>query len=236
MAVWDRQAAPIDTAATKDSVLYVGFDLSQVDDLSAVVWVWVTPERFYVDSHFWLPKSTAAHYQEKHAIPFDQWADAGHVTLVDEPTISQAVRKQIAASIIDRTKGYTLKAVTYDRYKSDDTIATLEAARLTCVPVAQGYSVSPGAQELERRLKEGSITIASNPVLRWNAENVEIKSDDRGNIWPCKPHAKGRYAGYRAAKIDGISALVTALTEARKFTFPAARKMFKGTISLCRAV
>jgi phage terminase large subunit-like protein len=232
MGQWDAATGALDPHDLMDALLYVGFDLSQVDDLSAVIYTYVTPDRLYVDAHFYMPRVTGENYQSKYAIPYLDWADAGHITLLDTPTISQSARRRIAADIIARTKGRTVKAVCYDRYKADDTVATLEAAGLTCVPVAQGYSVAPGAQELERRIKEGSIRIAENPVLRFCAENTEVKADDRGNYWPCKPNAKGRYAGERARKIDGVSALVTALTEARKHSFPVAQKLWKGEVCI----
>lgn len=214
-----------------DAPQYDGLDLAQSDDLCARLKLWPTPEQLYVAAHFYLPRSTAERYQQQHGIPYDEWAKAGHITLLDEPTIGAAARRRIAEDVLkDKAR---IKAVCYDRYKADQTVAILEAAGVTCVPVAQGYSVSPGCFELERRLKEGSIVIQPNPVLRFCAENAEAKSDDRGNIWVAKPAAKGKYAGTKWKKVDGITALVTALTEARKHSFPAATKQWKGTI--CKA-
>ena len=101
---------------------------------------------------------------------------------------------------------------------------------MECVPVGQGWGVSSGVAELDRHMKQGTVTIAPNAVLAWCAENVELKSDERGNSWPVKPNAKERYAGRRGTKIDGISALVTALTEARKHDFPKPVKKWSGSI------
>lgn len=226
LSAWD---ARVGTAAPPaDAPLYVGLDLSEGDDLCAVALVWATPERFYVGSHFWLPRKTAERYEAKDGIPYTAWADAGHVTLPDEPTIRAAVRRQVAAAIIRRNKAGNVRAVCYDRYKADDAVAAMEAAGLTCVPVPQGYTLSPGCNELDRRTKERSVSIWPQPILRWCAENVEVKTAERGNLWPVKPNARGGYVGTRGRKIDGITALVTALTEARKHGFPAARKHWKG--------
>lgn len=120
--------------------------------------------------------------------------------------------------------------VCYDRYKADDVIARLEEAGIVCMPIAQGYTLSPGCEEFQRRMKERSTMVTTNGVLRWNAENTEVMSDSRGNFWLVKPNAKGRYAGTRSAKIDGIVATVTAMTEARKHHFPPAKKQYKGII------
>ena len=231
MARWDSCAGAIDPVQLREHPLYVGLDLSQGDDLCAAVFVWVSRERFYVRSKFWVPRDTAEHYQTKEAYPYREWAEQGHITLLDEVTVNPAVLERIADEILDATKGHQLKAVCYDRYKADHAVKRLEASGVTCMPIAQGFTVTPGCQELDRRLKEQSITIAPNPVLRACAEVVEVKHDDRGNFWPTKPNAKGSYAGTRSQKIDGISSLVTALTEARRHDFPAAApKDWQGSV------
>jgi phage terminase large subunit-like protein len=230
LSAWDACQGEI--APPADAPLYIGLDLSQGDDLCAATFNYVTPAEMIVDAKFWLPLSTAAHYAGKDGIPYLEWGESGHIELLEELTISPAVKHRIAANIIAIAKTRKVKAVCYDRYKADEVIAALEAAGLTCVPVPQGYTVSPGCNELERRLKERSIIVTTNPVLRWCAENTEVKQDDRGNIWPVKPNARGKYAGKRGLKIDGITALVTCMTEARKHTFPAAKKKWHGSATL----
>lgn len=230
LALWDAAAAAV-LPDVADAPLYTAFDLAQSDDLCAAVYVYPLPDRrFVVDAEFWLPRATAEKYVASDAIPYDEWAAAGHIHLIDEPTISSKVRRDIAAAVLARGAGREVRAVCYDRYKADETVAVLEGRGLTCVPVPQGWSVSSGCHELERRLAEPSIVLTANPVLRWCAENCEVKGDDRGNIWPVKPNARGRYAGERAKKIDGISALVTCLTEARKHSFPAAQQEWRGSV------
>lgn len=219
LAAWDRAAAkPFNASDLKGSPTYVGLDLSLSDDLSALTWIWATPDVMYVHAEFWLPRVTAERYELKHGTPWAQWQKDQAVHLVDVPTIDKSVRRAIAQRVIDMGKAHKVKAVCYDRYKADDTVAQLEAAGLTCVPIAQGYSVSPGCYELDRRLKAGTIVVAPNPVLRWCAENTAVKCDDRGNLWPVKPG--GDAGGSRWQKIDGIAALVTAMVEARRHQFP----------------
>jgi phage terminase large subunit-like protein len=233
VSLYDRCTEAIDQASIKDAYLYVGYDGSERDDLCAATFTWVTPDRFYVDAHFWIPKATAEHYETKNAIPYSQWAAAKYITLVDEPTISDAVQAQIAAEIIARAKPFKVKAVCFDRNRASFTIAALEKSGMTCVDVAQGYTLTPGCDALSRRMQERSITFAPNGVLRFCAENAEVSKPDRhGNYWPVKPMAKGQYAGRKSQKIDGISSLVTALTEARKHSFPTNQKQWTGRVWL----
>jgi phage terminase large subunit-like protein len=228
---WDACTLPIDPEKIKAADLYIGYDGSERDDLCAATFVWVTTERFYVDSHFWLPRATAEHYEKKNAIPYKAWSAAGHITLLDEPTISDAVQARIAAEIVARAKPFKVKAVCFDHNLCGYTIAALENAGLTCVDVRQGFTLTPGCEALARRIQEKSITFSPNGVLRFCAENVEVTTTDRhGNYWPAKPMAKGQYAGRKSQKIDGISSLVTALTEARKHSFPTNQKKWTGGV------
>jgi phage terminase large subunit-like protein len=224
LALWD--ACTGEFTASKDAVLYVGVDLSQCDDLCSVVYTWHTPDQFGVQSHFWVPKAKATYYEQKHGIPYSKWAHQGAIRLLDQPTIDADAAREIAGHIINVHKTHKVKAVCYDRSRADAVLKNLEDAGILCTPVPQGWTLTMGCQELERRLKEGTkaLIIAKNPVLRFNAENVEVKRDDHGNFWPTKPGSKGTYAGKPHAKIDGISALVTALTEARKQALVATKK------------
>jgi phage terminase large subunit-like protein len=231
MELWDSCAADLDHGKLKALPLYVGIDASAGDDLFAVTHVWVTPERHYVDAHFFLPKVTAQKYEDSHRIPFTRWAEQGHITLLDEPTINHAVRQRIAAEIIATSKVNPVLKLGYDRaWKADEVVATVAAAGIECEPIGQGWGVWEGSRELDNRLKEKAVTVSRNPVLRWCAENTEWEHGKHGGFWPVKPNAKGSYAGRRSAKIDGISALVTCLTEARKHAFPKTQQQWRGTI------
>jgi phage terminase large subunit-like protein len=222
MALWEAAEQDFNASGHCNDPLYIGLDLSAGDDLCAAGFIWVQPEKLFVGSHFWMPKVTAERYQSKYGIPYLDWAEQGHVELFDHPVIGGKQRRHIAAHIIEMKKRNKLRGVFYDAARADEVIATLEGAGILCVPIRQGYSLSPGCYALENRLSEGpeSIAIAKNPVLRFCAENVEVTCDTKNNIWPVKPAARGQYAGERAKKVDGITALVTALVEARKCNFP----------------
>jgi phage terminase large subunit-like protein len=231
MSQWDACTGDVDPSALVKVPLFVGLDLSQGDDLCASVFVWTTPERYHVTARFWVPRSTADKYERADGHQYRRWAADGAITLLDETTITPAVQARIAAEIVKAVDGHNVKAVAYDPYRSDAVIAAIEVAHpLKCYKVRQGFTLSSGCTELERRLKSGEIVIAPNPVLRFNAENVEVTTDPRGNIWPVKPGAKGRYAGRRSNKIDGIAALVTAITEAKTQESQPATANWTGTI------
>ena len=69
-------------------------------------------------------------------------------------------------------------------------------------PKAQGGAT----KEFHRLWLEKRIHHGGNPVLRWMADNVEVKADSDGNLKLVKPnHAMD------PRKIDGIAAMVNAV-------------------------
>ena len=231
MGLWDAATALIDPEAIKDAALYVGLDLSLGDDLCSASFVYSTPNKIYLRNLNWLPEATADEYDRQQGSPkYRPWASEGHLTLLDGKTIGSVAHKVIAAAIIEAGRANKIVKVCYDRAYAEESVKILEAAGIECQAIGQGWGVSPGCAELENRLKEGTVVIEANPVFRQAAENVEVKPDDRGNRWPVKPGAKGKYAGTRSIKIDPITATVSALVESRKHQWPDAAKAYKGTV------
>lgn len=215
----DACTAAFDAASLTKHSLYIGADIGETDDMTAVEYVWTDGLKVHVRHRMWMTRAAAEKHDAAHGMQFVEWAKAGHITLVESPTIGPAEKRAIAATIVDHVKGHNVVACCYDRAKADDLVAAMEAKGITPVPVAQGWTLSPGCREFSRRLEERSIVIEPNPAFRAQCEVVEVIPDNRGNIWPRKPNSTSRNVGNRWQKIDGITALVTALTEARKITF-----------------
>lgn len=234
MDQFDAACRPFNFSDRAADPCYVGLDMSLGDDLCAAVYVWTTAERFYIAGDFWLPRRKADYYIRRNSIPYNVWGDAGDINLIDEPVISETVQRRIAAQILQRTSKQNIKAVCYDPAYASYTVNELEAGGVTCVTIRQGWSVSAGCNELESRLIANTVQISPNGVMRFCAENTQVEQDNRGNVWPVKPGAKNKYAGKKGAKIDGIMATVTALTQARKFAFVAVKeqpKQWKGMVT-----
>lgn len=77
----------------------------------------------------------------------------------------------------------------------------------TVVPFGQGYKdMSPPTKELFKLTLEQRIAHGGHPVLRWNVDNVTIKTDPAGNIKADKEKS--------TEKIDGAIATIMALARA----------------------
>jgi phage terminase large subunit-like protein len=230
MPLWDAATQDFDPSTLKGAVFYGGLDLALCNDLSAAIACWCHENKIYVDSHFWMPRPVALEHAAKHRIPYEEWAANKFITLVDGPTIDSGARLEIASWMIAKAKGFKTQVIAYDRNRAEETVAILAAANVPHTPLAQGYTLTPGCEELDKRLLEKTIVIKPNPCLRWNATLSQVTpKDGKGNYWPVKPGATSSTSvGIRWMKIDGVVALVNALTEARKHAFPSARKMYNG--------
>jgi phage terminase large subunit-like protein len=64
-------------------------------------------------------------------------------------------------------------------------------------------NLSGPSKELERLVLAGQLRHGAHPVLRWCVQNAVVDADANGNVKPSKKRSRER--------IDGVSALVTAL-------------------------
>ena len=77
----------------------------------------------------------------------------------------------------------------------------------TVVPFGQGFKdMSPPTKELMKLVLEKRIAHGGNPVLRWNMDNIFIRTDPAGNIKADKAKS--------TEKIDGAVATIMALDRA----------------------
>jgi phage terminase large subunit-like protein len=58
---------------------------------------------------------------------------------------------------------------------------------------------------LETLVIQGRLRHGGNPVLQWQASNVQVKTDDAGNVKPTKKNSSS------TGRIDGMVALIMAL-------------------------
>ena len=99
---------------------------------------------------------------------------------------------------------FNIREIAFDRWRAVQMVQNLERMGFTVVPFGQGFaSMSPPTKELMKLVLEEKIAHGGHPVLRWNMDNIFIRTYPAGNIKADKAKS--------TEKIDGAIALIMAL-------------------------
>ena len=102
---------------------------------------------------------------------------------------------------------YNIREITFDRWGAVQIVQNLEGMDFTVVPFGQGFKdMSPPTKELMKLTLEEKIAHGGHPVLRWNMDNIFVRTDPAGNIKADKEKS--------TEKIDGVIATIMALDRA----------------------
>lgn len=207
MEAWDECGGTVDSTALAGRSCFAGFDLSTTTDLTALV-LYFPPEedgeRAKVLPFFWIPSDSLDKRVRRDHVPYDVWAREGLVTVTDGNVTDY---DRIREDVRELAERYRIQEIAYDRWNSSQIVTQLQEDGATMVPIGQGFqSMSAPARELEKIVLGRQFDHGGNPVLRWMAANVAVKTDPAGNIKPDKEKSTER--------IDGIVALVMALARA----------------------
>ena len=111
--------------------------------------------------------------------------------------------------ILQLNEHYNIREIAYDRWNASMMVQTLQDDGFTMVPFGQGFrDMSAPTKELMRLVLEQKLVHGGHPVLRWNMDNVFVRTDPAGNIKIDKEKSN--------EKVDGAVALVMGLDRAMK--------------------
>lgn len=203
MTAYDRCGTiPVDFTSLKGKPCFLGVDLSQVSDLTAVVAAWPTDDKGYiVRPFFFCPADVLAKKSRIEGVNYQEWVKAGFIT----PTPGNAVDYDFVEAEIRRLCGeYDVRQIAFDPWRAKQTQQNLLKDGLPVVDFRQGFiSMSPACDEVERAILEGKFHHSGNPILRWNFDNVAVVRDSAGN----RKFDKGKSRD----KIDGAVAALMAV-------------------------
>ncbi|GII88265.1 terminase [Sphaerisporangium siamense] len=203
---WDTSAGLVDEAALAGRRAHGGLDLSNVEDITALCWVFPEAggDSYQVVWRFWLPEDQLKVLNKRTAGSAEVWAREGWLKLTPGNVIdNDAIVKQID----EDAQKFRVVTVGYDRWGATDVVRRLGDGGLTCVPISQGIaSMNEPLKSTLRLVKGGRLLHGGNPVMRWMVDNLAVVSDSSGNVKPDKANS--------GDKIDGVSALMNALKEA----------------------
>lgn len=192
------------------SVAYGGLDLGSVSDLTAYALLCDCPQdddAVDVLMRFWVPDAALSDPHNRNAPLYQQWKKAG---ILDTTPGNSTDYDFIEAEILQDAKAFDIKAIGIDRLFQGQQVSNhLIDHGMTVVAVGQGF-LGQGApmKEFERRWRNKKIHHGGNPILRWMADNVEVKQDPAGNLKIVKPNSR-----MDPRKVDGVQALVNAIDQ-----------------------
>ncbi len=204
-AGWERGRETLAAEDLSGRDCYLGIDLSRTRDMTAAVFVFpCEAEVIQLWPLFWLPQKTAR--DRDHLFPFRDWAAAGAVSLTSGDVVDYTAVEDDVVSFVEEHELRVL-GIYFDQHYAEELTQRL-SDRLGCdrTAVAQSLmTLSPLAKELERRVSQGLVQHADNPVLNWQVGHCEVWTDRNQNIRPVKP------APLSGKSIDGIMATLDAM-------------------------
>ena len=206
LSVWrDNGAAPRDD--WRGLSVYGGLDLSEVQDLTALVLVAPDNGVVHVRPTFWLPADSLHERSRNDRVPYDVWEKQGQLMTTPGRSIEYS---WIAGFLWEAFGLYQIEKIAFDRWNMRHLRPWLVKAGFSeaqiderFVEFGQGYqSMSPALRELESALLAKRLAHGNHPVLSMCAANSVVKTDESGNRKLDKKRSTGR--------IDGMVALAMA--------------------------
>ena len=207
MDKWDKCAFAVREDDLIGRVCYGGLDLSSTTDITAFVLVFPPldeEDKYIILPYFWIPEDTLDLRVKRDYVPYDVWERQGYL----QTTEGNVVHYGYIEKFIEQLgKKFNIREIAFDRWGAVQMVQNLEGMGFTVVPFGQGFKdMSPPTKELMKLTLEQKLAHGGHPVLRWNMDNIFIRTDPAGNIKADKEKS--------TEKIDGAVATIMALDRA----------------------
>ncbi len=193
-----------DAAWWQGRQVWVGLDLSQTDDNTAVAMVADDDGTVVANVMFFIPagrvdvKSNKEKLDYRRQIKDGNCADCGD-EVIDYPTVEEYILHGLA----DRY-GVEILQVGYDRWNAISSVQKLEGESLECIEIKQHSSVLHAPTKLlKEKILSGQFRYDANRLLEINFENARCTQDTNLNYYVNKKKSEG--------KVDGVVALIDAM-------------------------
>lgn len=207
MEKWDACSFPVSERELEGRVCYGGLDLSSTTDLTSFVLVFPPEDeegKYEILPFYWVPEETLDLRVRRDHVPYDVWERQGFIKTTEGNVVHYGFIEKFIEELGTR---FNIREIAFDRWGATQMVQNLEDMGFTVVPFGQGFgSMSSPTKELFKLTLERRLAHGGHPVLRWNIDNVTIRTDPAGNIKMDKAKS--------TEKIDGAIATVMALDRA----------------------
>ena len=207
MEKWDNCAFAVDEDELEGRVCYGGLDLSSTTEITAYVLVFPPideEDKYIILPYFWIPEDNLTLRVNRDHVPYDVWERQGYLQTTEGNVVHYGFIEKFIERLGER---FNIREIAFDRWGAVQMVQNLESMGFTVVPFGQGFKdMSPPTKELMKLVLEQKIAHGGHPVLRWNMDNIYIRTDPAGNIKADKEKS--------TEKIDGAVATIMALDRA----------------------
>ena len=186
-----------------------GIDLSQTTDLTSCCVVIERDGRLYVFSKFFMPENKIEELQEREGVPYRLYVTAGLIQPSGENYVDYNDCFEWFRQLVEDYEILPLK-VGYDRYSAQYLVQQMEQSGFHMDDVFQGENLTPVIHECDGLLRDKTLQLGTNNVLKAHFLNVGMKhNEETRKIRPVKIDSR--------THIDGFVAVIDALTVRQKW-------------------
>ena len=186
-----------------------GIDLSQTTDLTACCVVIERKGRLYTFAKFFMPENKIEELQEREGVPYRLYVTAGLIQPSGENYVDYNDCFEWFRMLVEDYEILPLQ-VGYDRYSAQYLVQQLEQYGFHCDDVHQGENLTPVIHEMDGLLRDKTLQLGTNKVLKAHFLNVAMKqNEETRKIRPVKIDPR--------THIDGFVAVIDALTVRQKW-------------------
>lgn len=182
--------------------VYIGLDLSQTDDNTAVAMATAYNGELHAKVWGFIPKDKVELKSDKESVNYRKLIKQGNCFDCGDAVIDYGAVERFILSL-EKNYGVNIVQVGYDRWNALSTVQKLEAEGLECVEIRQHSSVlhSP-TKLLKEKILSKKAAFDDNLMLEINFQNARCTEDTNKNKYVNKKKSAG--------KVDMVVALINA--------------------------
>lgn len=186
-----------------------GIDLSQTTDLTACCVVIEKAGKLYVFAKFFMPENKIDELQANEGVPYRLYVSAGLIQPSGENFVDYHDCFEWFRTLVEEYEILPLQ-VGYDRYSAQYLVQEMEQYGFHMDDVYQGENLTPVLHECDGLLRDKTLQIGTNNLLKAHFLNVAIKqNEETRKIRPVKIDPR--------CHIDGFVSVIDALTVRQKW-------------------
>ena len=200
---------PLTLEDFRSSYCVGGIDLSQTTDLTACCVVIEKAGKLYTFAQFFMPEGKIDELQEREGVPYRLYVSQGLIKPSGENFVDYNDCFEWFRMLVEEYEILPLQ-VGYDRYSAQYLVQQMEQYGFHMDDVFQGNNLTPVLHEADGLLRDQTLQLGTNNLLKAHFLNVAMKQDTESRkIRPVKIDPR--------CHIDGFVAVIDALTVRQKW-------------------